>query len=53
MIGPTAGQTNHGQFEAARRQPFGDEIVRKGDAACTIEGFVEVLLNIWNKATQN
>jgi hypothetical protein len=34
-------------------QRFGEEIVRNGDAACTIKGSVEVLSNVWNDVTQD
>jgi hypothetical protein len=34
-------------------QRFGNQIIRIGDAARTTEGFVEVILNAWNDATQD
>jgi hypothetical protein len=34
------------------QQQLGSEIIKNGDAVCTIEGSVEGLSNIWNDVAQ-
>jgi hypothetical protein len=47
------GKKLMGRLKQRGRQRFGDEIIRNGEAVCTIEGSAEVLLNVWNDAAQD
>jgi hypothetical protein len=42
-----------GSLKRRARQRFDDKIIKTGDAACTIDGSSEVLLNVWNDVTRN